>query len=273
MQKNTTAIFQLLIVGVFLVLYGFYIIKFTSTGYYTKSLINTINNGPGKIEVSLTKNTYDIPVITYHYVEIVTDKRDFIRKSLSISPSTFEQQIIKMNNAGYEYVFVREIPCIVYGGDVPKKKPVALTFDDGYADFYTDVFPILKKYNVKATVYLISSFTGGSNYMTKAQVAEIIKSGLVEVGAHSVHHYNLTTLNKDELKNEIVNCKTTLEADYNIKVQTFAYPYGFYNNTVIQQLKDAGFKAAVSEVKGSTQSQDNLFYLSRVSAGSFVIPR
>jgi peptidoglycan/xylan/chitin deacetylase (PgdA/CDA1 family) len=212
---------------------------------------------------------YEIPIITYHYVEVVTNKDDFIRSRLSILPATFETQLKFLQTNNYQPIWIKEIPVIVSGTTVPDKKLIALTFDDGYGDFYTDVFPLLKKYNIKATLYVIPGFIDKPNYMTSIQLKEVIKNGLVEIGSHTVNHVDLPSVSEEVAIWQLTNSKEMLEKNYDIKIETFCYPYGFYNDKVIELVKKAGYKAAVSEVLGTTQSNTNLFYLSRVRAGGF----
>ena len=139
---------------------------------------------------------YKIPILVYHYVEYVKDTKDTIRQSLNISPLIFEDQIKTLINNGYEIILVKDAADILDGKKEFREKMVAITFDDGYKDFYTDVFPILKKYHVKATVYIISGFIGLPNFMDEGQLREISQSTLVELGSHTVNHVNLNYENK-----------------------------------------------------------------------------
>jgi len=217
----------------------------------------------------LPEKKFNIPIITYHYVEIVQNKDDFIRERLSIKPDTFEAQLKTLKRLNYQTVWVKEIPKIVTSNKNLENKPIALTFDDAYGDFYTDVFPLIKKYNTKVTLYVISDFINRPNYMTSSQLTEVIKSGLVEIGAHSVNHLDLPSVSEEVANYQIVTSKESLENTYKIKIETFCYPYGFYNDKVAKMVQDAGYTAAVSEVANTTQSKSNLFYLSRIRVGGF----
>ena len=143
-----------------------------------------------------------------------------------------------------------------------------LTFDDGYADFYYDAFPLLKKYQVKATVYIITDYIGWEGFLNKQQIQELLDSGLVEIGSHTLDHYNLKYVASSEAKRQIVESKQYLEETFNTPIETFAYPFGGFNDDVVQITKEASYSAAVSVIPGMTQSPDNLFYLSRIRAGS-----
>lgn len=214
-------------------------------------------------------HSYEIPIITYHYVENVINKDDFIRERLSIKPQTFENQLILLKNKNYQPIWIKEIPLLLASSLKSDSKFIALTFDDAYGDFYTDVFPLIKKYNTKVTLYVIPNFINKPNYMTSNQLKEVIKSNLVEIGSHTLNHVDLPSVSSEIAYQEILKSKESLENDYSLRIETFCYPYGYYNDKVIELVKKAGYKAAVSEVVGTTQSKENLFYLSRIRVGGF----
>lgn len=130
----------------------------------------------------------------YHYVEYVKDVKDTIRKSMDINPYTFEQELKSLKSNGWRTYFVRDIPNILSGEIKIGSRSAVLTFDDGHEDFYTDVFPLLKKYQMKATIYVIYDFIGGKDFLTKEQLQEIAKSNLVEIGSHTLDHLSLKNL-------------------------------------------------------------------------------
>lgn len=228
-----------------------------------------------------------LPILTYHYVEIVQNKMDRRRCTLDIAPAVFEKQLKALHDRGYESIFVRGIPRLLSGVTLlsrtaqssatpnilipnPKSPIVALTFDDGYEDFFTDAFPLLKKYGMKATLYVVPDFIGRPGYLSAAELTDVIASGLVEIGAHTVHHKNLTALSLAAAKEEIEMSKRTLEQDYGVTVETFAYPYGKHTPKVEALVGQAGFSAAVTTERGFLQSSDHLLTLKRIPAGSFL---
>lgn len=208
-----------------------------------------------------------VPILLYHYVEYVQDKSDTIRQSLNIQPHTFEQQVKTLQDANYSFMTVGELGEVLNGEKKLPKKPVILTFDDGYRDFFTDVFPILKKYKIKATEYVVSGFIGKPNYMFSEQIEEISRSGLVEIGAHTVHHVSLAYKLLPVVQFEVQKSKSDLERSYGIRVVSFAYPNGSFDETSIRIVKDAGYTSAVSTVPGIDQSQNNRFFLYRLRPG------
>jgi peptidoglycan/xylan/chitin deacetylase (PgdA/CDA1 family) len=136
------------------------------------------------------------------------------------------------------------------GKGILPAKPVVLTFDDGYRDFYTDVFPVLKKYNAKATVYMIAGFVGYKNNLTDAQLKELAVSGLVDIGAHTVHHVGLTHGSSPMIEQEVTEGKKILEIMTGQPVVSFAYPNGEYDDVVATVVRQAGYTTAVSTKPG-----------------------
>ena len=209
-----------------------------------------------------------LPILMYHYVEYVEDKGDTIRQSLNISPYTFDAQIKTLADAEYTFLTAKEV-----GELFDKKrsrlpeKTVLITFDDGYRDFYTDVFPILKKYNAKATVYMIAGFVGYKNNLTEKQLKEIAASGLVDIGAHTVHHVGLKHVSPDEMEKEVTESKKILEDVINQPVVSFAYPNGEYDDEAITFVRQAGFTTAVTTTPGIENGVENRFSLFRLRSG------
>lgn len=207
------------------------------------------------------------PVLVYHYVEYVKDEKDTIRKSLNTPPYLFIKQIETLKSSGYTFITASELMDVLDGKIELQQKPALITFDDGYRDFYTDVFPILKKNNIKATAYIVSGFLDKPNYMFTWQLKQIATSGLVEIGAHTVHHYSLGGLNPVLIQYEIEESKKELEKLINAPVVAFAYPDGSFDNQVIKIVREAGFKSAVTTMHGFEVSGENKFFLHRIHPG------
>lgn len=237
--------------------------------YYEKAafkkpgdLINIATTG------AMTKQI-KIPIIMYHYVEYVKDINDTVRKRLDITPDLFEGQLKSLHQANYKTYFVKDIQKILDDSIIISSKPIVLTFDDGYEDFYSVVYPILKKYQMKATVYVIVDYIGRKGFLSETELTELAGSGLVEIGAHTLDHVYLKNSGYISALKQINESKTKLEKLLNIKVETFAYPYGAFDQQTLTVVKEASFSAAVSVIPGSLQSKDNLFYLYRIRPGIF----
>lgn len=204
----------------------------------------------------------------YHYVEHVRDPKDTLRQKLAITPEVLENQLKTLNSEGYQFLTVSDLAAVLDGKTTLPAKPVVLTFDDGYRDFYTDVFPLLKKYHAKATAYIVSDFIGKPNYMFLPQLLEVHQSGLIEIAAHTEHHIDLSLAPYLRAKEEIMGSKQKLEKLFHIPVLAFAYPSGRFNDQAVQIVRSAGFTSAVSTMPGTEVTKENRFTLLRLRAGA-----
>lgn len=208
-----------------------------------------------------------VPILLYHYVEYVRDKKDTIRQSLNVNPNIFEEQVTTLQQAGYTFITAKQLGEVIDGKAQLPLSPVLITFDDGYWDLDTVVLPILKKYHVKATAYIVPGFIGNTNNLSSTQLQDVINSGLVDVGAHTVHHVSLKGKLFPIAQYEIEKSKALLEQTYHIGVVSFAYPNGSFDQQAINIVRDAGFTTAVSTIPGIEQSNSNRFFLYRLRPG------
>jgi len=222
-----------------------------------------------KKEINKVENKIKIPILMYHYVEYVKDDGDLIRKKLDIVPSLFEAHLKELKKANYETYFVKDVPDILNGTIHYSTQSAVLTFDDGYEDFYTDVFPLLKKYHMRATIYVIYDYIGRKGFLNEEQIRMLAESDLIEIGSHTLDHIYLKTITKEYADKQIIESKKKFEDKFGIKIYTFAYPYGAFNMDNVDSVQKAGYIAAVSVIPGMMQSNDNLFYLNRVRPGIF----
>lgn len=223
--------------------------------------------GPGTIHATEKKR---IPILLYHYVEYVKDRNDKLRQSMNIVPDIFESQVKNLVEHNYKTVFVRQIPEILKEPLPLCEKSVALSFDDGYEDFYTHVFPILKKYNARATVYIVHNFIGKPNFMNEDQIAELIESGLVEIGSHTFDHVDLSLLSEEQSRYQIVESKKALEKRFHVPIRTFAYPYGKYKGSDINLVKEASYAGAVTVAQGTLHTEAEKYVLTRERPENFI---
>ena len=212
------------------------------------------------IQASKPETSVRVPILLYHYVEYVKDKGDTIRKSLNITPDTLTSQIETLKNAGYIFINTSDLANVLSGKAELPRKPVILTFDDGYMDFYTDVFPILKEENVKAVEYVIPDFLNRPNFMFTFQLREIAKSSLVEIGAHTMDHVWLKGVSRKTAQFEIAQSRKVLQDLLGLPINSFAYPYGAFDQQAIDIVKDAGLTNAVSTVTGINQNLDTQYF-------------
>ena len=149
---------------------------------------------------------------------------------------------------------------------MPDNKPcVVITFDDGYKNNYTNAYPILKKYNIPAIIFLTTNFIDSKNetFMNWEQVKEIHKDNLITFGAHSQFHCNLKALDEEDLFDQIVGSKNIIENILSTKVDFFAYPGGGYTKKVLD-IVGSNFKGGVKDRLNGDYDTDP-FKLARVN--------
>lgn len=187
-----------------------------------------------------------------------------------VKPQDFEKQMrwfYKNNWTSFtisQLVELKEIP----------QKSFVITFDDGYEDNYLNAFPILQKYNFKATIYLVPNQKTNhweekntsvlSNLLNEKQILEMQNSGLIEFGSHTLSHVNLSTITDEQLLNELKQSKKEVENITKKECKAFAYPYGKFDEKIVQFVKDAGYKNATIVKRGLYSFNDDSFMIKRV---------
>ncbi|MBI4995273.1 polysaccharide deacetylase family protein [Candidatus Peregrinibacteria bacterium] len=203
-----------------------------------------------------------IPILVYHRIGYAPKNANNVYKSLTIEPEWFEKHLQYLKENNFETVKFSDVAeYFETGKPLPiavGKKPVMINFDDGYKDFYTNAFPILKKYNMAGTVFVIVKSVGSSAYMNWDQLKEINAAG-IEIGSHTMYHPVLTASKKT--KWEIEESKKVLESELGGEIAVFAYPSGKWNLYIEQLVKNAGYKTARSFTTGSGILQENLFHI------------
>jgi peptidoglycan/xylan/chitin deacetylase (PgdA/CDA1 family) len=194
-------------------------------------------------------------ILMYHHIDIPV-KGDKKRNKWRVSPKDFERQMAWLAKHGWRSFTVSEL---MRADSIPFKS-FCLTFDDGYANNYTYAFPILKKYGFKATIYLVTqkrrndweNFVDNDydELLSDKEIKTMMQSGLVEFGSHTCEHLNVTQLSKEEARRQIVESKKDVEALTGKPCESFAYPYGKYDNGIVDMVKQAGYANAVTVKRG-----------------------
>lgn len=204
------------------------------------------------------KPKYEVPILMYHYIRIA-DPADRLGVALSVTPQNFDQQMTWLKDNNYESMKLVDLADpeekTVNSILSVQKKPVIITFDDGYADAYSQALPILKKHNFTGTFFIIRDFVGRPEYMTQAQIDKMASYDM-EIGSHTLDHKNLAKLPTELAKRQIFDSK--------IEAETFCYPSGRFTEETVGLVKDAGYKLAVTTLGGISDSNSNLFELPRV---------
>lgn len=225
---------------------------------------------PTKKPVLIPKDygkSVNVPIFYYHYIGQNPNPSDKTRDGLSVAPDKFDIQMTYLSRNGYIPISLDTLYAGLKGIAALPPKPIILSFDDGYIDFYVNAFPILRKFNFHAVAFIPTGLMGQGYYMNWAQIKEIDATGLVSFQAHSVTHANLVTLSDAELKYEVEQSKKDLEKNLGKPVNFFAYPYGSSDERIWQAVRSAGFKGAAGTWAGKTESEGTIFDMPRIKIG------
>lgn len=201
-----------------------------------------------------------IPVLNYHQIN------DTEKNALTVNTEQFEAQMKYLSENGYTAITPADMLDAWENGTQLPEKPVIITFDDGYLDNYNHAFPVLEKYQLKATIFLISDYVNTyPNYLTWSAVQDMQQSGLIDFESHTLSHEELTKApDLDEAKHQLTGSKQAIEWNLGKQVNFIAYPCGEYNDDIEQATKDAGYRAAFTVNYGLAEPGEDPFILDRV---------
>ena len=201
-------------------------------------------------------------------------------KSFAVSPEVFARQMAFLAHHAYTPITVSQLAQARTSASTSTSthlpaRPVVLTFDDGYADFYSHALPVLRQHHFTATLYVTTDFVGSTSrwlqregeshrpLLNWQQLSEIASSG-IECGAHTQTHPHLDTLSPHLAYQQIISSKHALEDHLGLPVHSFAYPFGHYDRRVRDQVQSANFYSACAVTPALSTPSDDLFALSRI---------
>jgi len=206
-----------------------------------------------------------VPILYYHRVA------EGIPLSQGVFPVVFKAQIEYLRSRKYRSIGFEDLTDYFQTGRPLPPRPMILTFDDGYLDTFTNAYPILQKAGFMATTFVVTGFIGawsdweGSRenrapLMTKKNILAMSAHGF-HFGGHTRTHKKLVSLSLKEAEDEIMMGKKDLEELLQKPVRSFAYPYGDFNDPIIDLMKKGGFRAARTVHTGNTHRESDLFRL------------
>ncbi len=207
----------------------------------------------------------NVAALMYHSVTSDESRMD----DYTVSPEQFENDIKYFTEHGYITLTASELANESMA-NIDGRKILLITLDDGYENFYTEVFPILKKYNAKATMFLIGSYIDRYGYVTQEQVYEMAHSGLVEIGNHTdnIHHApveHLKTIYNNpncfyDIIDDIKNNNNILKNITGYDITSISWPYGYYTESIDSAVKNnLGYKISFSTQYGVNYFTGNTY--------------
>ncbi len=245
------------------------------------------------IVIANTEEYIEVPIIMYHSI-----LKDASRSNkYTITPSVLEEDLKYIKDNCYTTITIEDLISYVYEDKDLPLKPIILTFDDGHYNNYGYLFPLLEKYDMKAVISIVGSYTDkftktdeanlNYSYLRWKDIKELINSGRIEFQNHTydLHHSYGKRIGTKKIKGESnEHYKTVLEEDI-LKLQNkfkdntvyipqcFTYPFGGISKASLDIIKELGFKASLSCEEGInklTKNPNSLYLLKRFNRPSYI---
>lgn len=203
--------------------------------------------------------------LLYHDIDSEEDPtsiQDAATKGTVVRLSEFKDHMAYLVREGYRTISIKQfLDC--RDSQEKDRKEIVLTFDDGHISNYRYALPVLLKYGFSATFFIIAQHIGKTDCMGVPEIREMLNSRM-EIGSHGLTHAYLTLLDQVKMIEEIDRSKDNIEEMIDRPVETFAYPGGHQNASVIKCVKEAGYRAAVSCIVGRNSYRTDPFLLRRI---------
>jgi peptidoglycan/xylan/chitin deacetylase (PgdA/CDA1 family) len=247
---------------------------------YTSSLasrlwIPKVNTYPMSSDCGAEDAAGVVPVLMYH--SIAVDTSDKFRRFV-VRPDEFAAHMNYLDAGGYHPVTAAELVATPDWRRLPER-PVILTFDDAYADFYSAALPVLREHNFRATLYVPTAYVGATlsflesvgegNRMalTWDTLREVASEG-IEIAAHSHTHPQMDRIPSAAVRDEVHRCRCLLEDKLGFEIAGFAYPFGYWNRAVRAAVAAEGFHYAFAVDELITTLSHDFFTLPRLSVNA-----
>ena len=211
-----------------------------------------------------------IPVLLYHNFVDVVPNEDADGFNYINTPQSFEENIKVLLENGYTIISMKDLnDANNFKSELPSK-PILITFDDGYYSNYEYIYPILKKYSVKVSIFVITDKVGkeidGIKYLGWNECLEMQKSGLVEIFSHSKRHIFYDRFSTRTIRDDVNESYKIIEKELGNKdFKVFAYPYGAYTNETVKALKNNGIDMQVYDIGINSFKNFNKDYIKRIN--------
>lgn len=213
-----------------------------------------------------------IPILLYHSISLTPPP---VIAPFTVTPTEFERQLELVAAGGFTVLTVSAFADALRGHAALPPRPLVITFDDGFADFYDTALPALREHAFDSTLYVPTGLLRGrpervrlrslgDSLLEWSQLRPLREAG-VEIGAHSHTHPHLDTLSTAAARDEIGRSKALLEDELGTEVDTFAYPNGYSSPTVRRLVAEAGFRSACAVKNAFSSPADDVFAIARLT--------
>jgi len=216
--------------------------------------------------------TDSVPILMYH---AVTDAPAAAIRALSVTPGAFADQMDVLRERGFTPVTTARLGRAWRGGPALPRRPVLITFDDGYRGVHRHALPVLRRHGFRAGVFVTTGWLRGPHEIRGAaldamldweEVGELVAAGM-EIGGHSHSHPQLDQLSDDRLSYEVERCGEIISERTGSSPTSFAYPYGYSDRRVRRAVRGAGFTQSLAVGNALADPGQGPFALRRMTVG------
>lgn len=249
----------------------------------------------------MNKSRFSIPVLMYHHVNT---RGNFI----NVTPENFEAHMRYLNRHGFTALHTDEFQAILNRQKMPPKKPVIITFDDGWLDNWVFAFPALKKYGMKAVIFVITSLipekgrrqradegkvaglpkhkecermieTGSASEVMVSweEIREMTDTGLIEIQSHTHTHRRFDKLyadldeRREVLMKELKTSKEIIEEKLGMACDAICWPWGKYHREYVEVARSLGYRLMFTTEKGTNTHGTEPWRIKRITIGDIGI--
>lgn len=202
-----------------------------------------------------TKKPAHIPILMYHSISK--------GNSLRVPKRKFALEMDWLKDHHYYTLSPAEAYAVLRFDKKPSEKCVLITLDDAYADNFSKAYPILKKYHMKATIFVIGDLIGKNGHLRKQEMMDMNQHG-ISFESHTIHHWELNQLPAKLQRNEMIKSKHLLDRLFHQKTIMISYPSGRFNEDTLRLAKKAGYKMAVTTQPGRASRAQGMYSLHRI---------
>ena len=212
-----------------------------------------------------TDATLRVPILMYHrVVDPALAGRSL--SELVVPPRLFAAQMAALSHAGWRTIDTATLAADLATGTQPPPRTFVVSFDDGYADGFTQAYPILKRLGFVATFYVVTGRLGRPDQLTGDELRAMAAAGM-EIGDHTVDHVDLALVSGRKLHHEIDDARKAILRAVGEEPVSFAYPFGDLNPRVVAAVASAGFEIAVTNREGVRETWADRFNVPRLRVG------
>ncbi len=223
---------------------------------------------PPRLPHTLPARTLTVPILMYHRIGRLPKVSGPFSAGLTVQPGVFASQMGWLARHGFHAITPAQLFDALERGAALPRRPVLITFDDGYRDVLYQAAPVLHRLGMPATAFVITDRISGPDpsFLSWQDLHTLEQDGF-SIGSHTVHHLDLTTLSPAQAWLELSQSRHTLQAHLGTSIDWFAYPAGREDPSVVQLVRKAGYLLAFTTQPGLAQSAQQPFLLRRYEIG------